>query len=124
MSNKYANGKIYMISSPSTPDVYVGSTCKSIDQRFMEHKESYEKYKVGKGKYIASIDVISYGDSIIELLGNYPCESDQELRKHEQKHIDDNPNATNKRNAYCDVEKKKQKRNQYYQNKLNYQNRY
>ena len=34
----YSNGKLYKILNTITDDVYVGSTCVSLDKRFAKHK--------------------------------------------------------------------------------------
>ena len=39
----YKNGKIYVIKSYETNDVYVGSTCRPLKQRFSRHKSEYKR---------------------------------------------------------------------------------
>lgn len=81
----YKEGKIYIIRSPHTPLVYVGSTCKKLSTRFCGHK---------KGT-CSSRRVIDFGNAYIELLELYPCDSKVELISREFFHINSTPNTVN-----------------------------
>ena len=37
----YKNGKIYVIKSKETEDVYIGSTCSKLNIRLSHHKSAY-----------------------------------------------------------------------------------
>ena len=75
MSN-YQYGKIYIIKSPNLDTPYIGSTTKSLNERFNLHKHQYNKCK--------SKHLIQAGDCYIELIENYPCETRLELEKREE----------------------------------------
>jgi hypothetical protein len=89
--NKYNNGKIYKIVCNITDDVYIGSTTKTLKYRLERHLDSN----------CISKDIIKNGDYKIELIENYPCNNNNELRKREQYYID-NLKCINIRNAYTD----------------------
>ena len=74
--NKYHEGKIYLIRSPSRPDIdpYYGSTIRPLLYRFSTHK-----YDANKRFDCSSKILIDCGDAIIELVEDYPCESKYEL---------------------------------------------
>jgi hypothetical protein len=79
----YQEAKIYQVKSDHTDDVYIGSTTTKLSQRFSKHKNHYKRYLVGKGRYITSFKILEYGDAYIELLEDYPCESNIELEHRE-----------------------------------------
>lgn len=82
--NKYQNGKIYVIRSPSTDNIYIGSTVeKYLSNRFGGHKSKYKYFINGNGHNITSFNLIKLGDSYIELLEAFPCNSKLELCKRE-----------------------------------------
>jgi hypothetical protein len=67
--NKYQNGKIYAICSPSINKIYIGSTCDELNRRFQKHK-----YQKSMAK-----NIIDYGDAYIELIENFSCNNKDEL---------------------------------------------
>ena len=72
----YAKGQIYMIWSPNTDQVYVGSTTQPLHKRFYEHHhKDYKKCSAYK--------VIDCGGAKIELIEDYPCASRKELTRRE-----------------------------------------
>ncbi len=89
--NKYNNGKIYKIVCNITDDVYIGSTIKSLKYRLERHLDSN----------CISKEIIKNGNYKIELIENYPCNNNNDLRKREQYYID-NLKCINIRNAYKD----------------------
>jgi ribosomal protein L37AE/L43A len=74
-TNKYHFGKIYKITSPSTKDIYIGSTIQTLKRRFHSHKSNYN---------CTSVFILKYNDSIIELIEEYPCYSRYELEQRER----------------------------------------
>ena len=82
---KYMNGKIYVIRSHSTDDIYVGSTYGSLGNRHSRHKTHYRFHSQGRPKYgyISSFEIVKHGDSYIELLEEYPCKSNDQLTARE-----------------------------------------
>lgn len=73
--SKFQNGKIYMIKSPSTNLFYIGSTY----QKYLSNRFACHKYQSN----ISSKEIIKYNDAYIELLENFPCNNNIELRKRE-----------------------------------------
>lgn len=72
----YQNGKIYSIRSHSRPDlVYVGSTIQPLSVRLGGHKKPSNQS--------TSKQIIVLGDSYIELIENYSCNSREELDRRE-----------------------------------------
>jgi group I intron endonuclease len=84
----YANGKIYKITNTVNDEVYIGSTCKTLQERFSNHMRScrcdpqkahYPLYKMMK----------EFGAEkfFIELVQEAPCESLEQLLKVEGEYI-------------------------------------
>jgi len=86
---KYQLGKVYAIICRKTGRRYVGSTCEpTLARRLSKHVSDFNYWlKNGKG-YRTSFDIIKDKDYYIVLLESYPCNSRDELRMCEQKHID------------------------------------
>ena len=70
----YKNGQIYMIWSPNTDLVYIGSTTQPLYKRFYEHCHSLDT---------SSYKVIECGNAKIELIEDYPCVNKKELNRRE-----------------------------------------
>lgn len=83
-------GRIYKITSPFTDKCYIGSTRKTIHQRFWGHKTSQNS--------CASKELIQLGDPKIELLEEVNDISNLELRILEQQYMDKN-DCINKQKA-------------------------
>jgi hypothetical protein len=75
----YSQGKIYILKSKNTEDVYIGSTKYTLEERFHTHMVNYYKWLRKKG-YCSSIEIIKHGEPYIELLELYPCNTKKELR--------------------------------------------
>jgi gas vesicle protein len=73
----YQNGKIYTIRSYQTDKYYIGSTASTLTKRLSGHKTN-NKNKPSTSKIITDL-----GDSYIELLELFPCNSKIELTKRE-----------------------------------------
>ena len=95
----FSNGKIYVIKSRNTDDVYVGSTTGQIQRRFVQHKADYNRWKAGKFRFITSFTLFEKGDCWVELLEEFPCNSQQELYTREGEIIKTLPNCINRRVA-------------------------
>ena len=94
--NPYKQGKIYKIKSPHTDKVYIGSTVLPLQQRFQQHVDRWKLYKDGRTtKYTTSYDILDCGDAFIELLCDYDCSTDQELKMFEGIQIKAEANAVN-----------------------------
>jgi len=76
----YSNGKIYVIKSLTSPEIYVGSTITTIDVRMSKHRYDWKNDIIlGKNKDI----VKNIDDWSIELYEKYPCKNITELRRRE-----------------------------------------
>jgi len=125
---KYQRGKVYAIICRKTERRYIGSTCEpTLARRLAEHVGDFKKWEKGEKNYITSFDIIRDGDYYIVLLESYPCNSKDELRMCEQKHID-LCECLNKRKAFQSEEEWKQYQKQYYEQnreeKLEYAKQY
>ena len=83
MSTKYRNGKIYIIRSDQTDDIYIGSTIKSLEKRLRTHEIDFKAFNNGTYHYVTSFELLKNDNYYIELLERYPCDSEQELRRRE-----------------------------------------
>jgi len=90
--NIYENGKIYCIRSPNTDLVYIGSTTQPLSKRFYNHKKDFKSNK----RYKNSFEILKYGNTYIELIENYPCNSKEELNRREGEIMRNTPNRCNK----------------------------
>jgi hypothetical protein len=94
MENKYINGKIYKIISPSNPElVYYGSTINKLCKRMCKHRDDAKR---NSEKSTSSKQILDCGDAMIVLVENCPCNSREELIKKEAEYIM-NSNCVNKR---------------------------
>ena len=78
----YSKGKIYRIISDKTDAVYIGSTVQTLERRFTDHKSHFKC-----GPYCASTELLKLGDARIELIRDFPCNSERELAKGEDDEI-------------------------------------
>ena len=81
--NKYQQGKIYKIVCNITGEVYIGSTIEILNRRLTNHKVKPKRPCMSK-------QILDRGDYKIELIKDYPCNSEEELKWEERKHIDNN----------------------------------
>jgi hypothetical protein len=75
----YQYSKIYVIKSYQTDKIYIGSTVLKLGARLTDHKKSNKKIN----KKCSSKIITDLGDSYIELLELFPCDSRTELNKRE-----------------------------------------
>ena len=84
--NAYSKGKIYIIKCKDK--VYIGSTVKTLEERFNEHKSSSNR--------CTSKVLFEMGSPTIELLEECPCENESQLIKREGELMLEYPNRVNK----------------------------
>ncbi len=70
----YSQGKMYRIVSPNHDKVYIGSTVKTLEQRFSEHKST---------RNCMSREIIDTGDARIEEIEAFPCLDKYQLEDRE-----------------------------------------
>ena len=74
----YSKGKIYKILNNIDDEIYVGSTIKTLSQRMASHR-SLANFNPYNKLYKHMID-IGIDKFYIELVENYPCNNNDELR--------------------------------------------
>jgi len=108
IDDRYKNGKIYEITSNNTDMVYVGSCYTPLNRRLTIHKSK----KNCSSKYI-----IECGDYNINLIEEYSCNNNTELRIREQYWIDkykrEDKNIINEINAYLSKEQRLESKKDY-----------
>ena len=81
--NKYRNGKIYIIRSDQTDEIYIGSTVRSLKNRLREHESYFKAFNNGTYHYVTSFELLKRCDYKIELLEHHPCDYKHELERRE-----------------------------------------
>ena len=89
----YGNGKVYKIWSPSTEQIYIGSTTQRLSKRLSSHLNQYKRCKDGIGNYVSSFEILKYDDYKIELIKECPCENKEQLHKLEGEYIREHKDA-------------------------------
>ena len=86
----YQLAKLYKIVCRISGEVYVGSTCEpTLARRLVAHRSACKAYyENSKGSCCASFQIILRGDYYIDLLENFPCNNNDELRKKEREYYD------------------------------------
>ena len=75
----YSQGKIYILTSEQTPEIYIGSTKLTLEERLDTHNSSYISWLRTNKNYCTSFEICKYDDCKIHLIENYPCETRKEL---------------------------------------------
>ena len=88
-------GRVYRIWSPDTNLVYIGSTRKTLEHRFSEHKRAMRKWQRGKTHYYSSYEILKYEDAQIELVQEDYFGDTLQLREMEKYWVEKS-NAVNK----------------------------
>ena len=84
----YANGKIYAIYNYIDPSlVYVGSTCQSLSKRLSKHRREMNSKQSQTKPFYMKMREICKEQFYIELLEEYPCENNEQLRAREGHYI-------------------------------------
>ena len=86
----------YKITSLNTPNVYVGSTVKTLEKRLSGHEAHYNLFLNSKFHYITSFEILESKDYSIELIESKLCETKIDKWAIERYHILNNPTAVNK----------------------------
>jgi hypothetical protein len=103
-TSDYSQGKIYKIVCNKTGLVYIGSTCKTLDERLKKHVYDMEKFihtrkynpdKLNKIYLCTSFVVLLNKDYQIELIEKFPCASKLELEIKECDYMKLNPESVN-----------------------------
>ena len=82
----YTNSKIYKLVNDIDDQIYVGSTTQSLAVRKGGHKRHARKYP--DRRVYSHLNAIGWDSVRIILIENVNCQNAEELRQHEQRHID------------------------------------
>jgi hypothetical protein len=91
--------RIYKITSPTTNNVYIGSTKCSLRKRLGEHYSDFKAYNrrsASRKRYCTSYEIIKNGDAIITELHNFTARDRNEVLKVEGTWISATENCINK----------------------------
>jgi hypothetical protein len=110
----FSTGKIYQIKCDDSDDVYIGSTCQKLEDRFSSHLSDYAAWKNAKarhlkyckkkkkdtpftfkGKSTTSRLIFQQGFARISLVEDFPCNFKYELRRREGEVIQATANTVN-----------------------------
>ncbi len=72
-------GRVYVIKSKLTADIYFGSTIQTEYDRMRGHTTDYKAYVVTQKKYMTSFEIIKFGDAYMEMLEELEGDSKEEL---------------------------------------------
>ncbi len=61
-------GSVYKIWSPSSDDIYIGSTKQTLSSRMSGHRSSYKAWTANNSRFCSSYGVLRFSDARIELL--------------------------------------------------------
>jgi hypothetical protein len=128
----YSKGKIYVLRSYKSEDIYIGSTCSStLSLRMAQHRSNYKRWLQGKSNYTTSFEIIKYEDAYIELLLDCPCDRKEQLLMIEGKYIREvecvNHNIAGRKISEWKQENLEYTKNynkQYYQKNIDYHRNY
>ena len=70
--------------------MYIGSTFEPLSKVLIRHKEEYKWYLRGRFTDAHPFELVKYEDAYIELLEDYPCENEKQLRKRKEELIREN----------------------------------
>ena len=84
----YTNGKIYAIYNYFDPSlIYVGSTCQSLSKRLSKHRREVNSKKSQTIPLYIKMREFGKEHFYIELLEEYPCNNNEQLRAREGHYI-------------------------------------
>jgi len=90
----YSTGKIYRLVATGTEDVYVGSTCATLERRLWHHNHTVVN---PKQKKTTACKLYEGGRTVaIELIEDFPCTTKQELLVRERYWMEASPTAVNR----------------------------
>jgi hypothetical protein len=102
-------GRIYKISSPNSDKIYIGSTTRTLHERFIKHKNKKDS---------TSKIIFEFGEPNIELLEEVQVSCKDDLRQIENKYIIQFRDiCVNKYSAFGQDEEKKKQTSKIYRKK-------
>ena len=82
-SRDYSNGKIYCIRNTITDDIYIGSTTQPLCKRIAKHRSSMKNERNNNASLYKKMNALGVENFYIELIEEYPCENNEQLRARE-----------------------------------------
>ena len=83
VSRDYNNGKIYCIRNTITDDIYIGSTTQTLCKRMAKHRSDTQRIVKNNNRIYQKMNELGIEKFYIELLEEYPCENNDQLRASE-----------------------------------------
>lgn len=83
----YSKGKIYVLRNNIDDRIYIGSTCQTLSQRIGQHRQNIIDPKKKNTKLYQAMIELGKEQFYIELVEEYECENQEQLRKREGEHI-------------------------------------
>ena len=83
----YSKGKIYKVLNDLDDDVYIGSTCQSLNMRMVGHRKARTGKQYKNYKLYRKMNEIGVAHFYIELIKETPCENKEQLRAIEGEYI-------------------------------------
>ena len=112
-------GIVYKIWNDVDDKLYVGSTKRSINDRYSHHK--YDSKNITRKNYTRPLYVAMRELGVekfhIECIESVECETKDELHQHEQRHIDDLKPVFNFQKAYLSEQQRKQNQSDWHTKK-------
>jgi hypothetical protein len=110
-------GYIYKIASPNTDLIYIGSTAKSLQSRYLSHKSYYNRFGTESSKLNSmAYKVFEHGDAYIEKIDEIDYENRDDLYNLEKNHImEGGDNIVNKSYGVKSKYYNREKQRGYYQ---------
>ena len=117
LRKKLDNAKIYKIVDNINNNIYIGSTCSSLNQRLSEHKSIYKRFLKGLCNNVRSFNILKNNDYKIELLEDCEIKTKEELLARERFFIENNDCLNNNIPGRTDKEYKQYQKEYYNDNK-------
>ncbi len=84
MSQDFSKAKIYKITNDFNDEVYIGSTCDTLNKRLSKHKGDANDINKNKNRlFYKLMNEIGFERFRIDLIENYPCDDRYALRQRE-----------------------------------------
>ena len=81
--NGYTNGKIYIIRNSINSSTYIGSTCQTLSERMVQHRNDCKRKRQQCMNVLHLMFELGVEHFYIELIENFSCNASDELRKRE-----------------------------------------
>ena len=83
MNKDYRNGKIDCVRNKITNDIYVGSTCQPLSKTMAKNRSNTTHDVKNHLTFYKKMNELGVNNFYIELIEEYPCENNDQLRARE-----------------------------------------